>query len=32
MDEISDNGRDHVKKLTVGQQKMLLQYELTAAN
>jgi hypothetical protein len=34
MDEINDKGRDHVKKLTVGQLKMLLQYEfnLTAAN
>jgi hypothetical protein len=34
MDEISDKGRDHVKKLTVGQLKMLLQYEFnsTAAN
>jgi 23S rRNA pseudoU1915 N3-methylase RlmH len=34
MDEINDKGRDHVKKLTAGQLKMLLQYEfnLTAAN
>jgi hypothetical protein len=34
MDEINDTGRDHVKKLTVGQLKMLLQYEFnsTAAN
>jgi hypothetical protein len=34
MDEINDKGRDHVKKLTVGQLKMLLQYEfnLTAVN
>jgi hypothetical protein len=34
MDEINDKGRDHVKKLTVGQLKMLLQYEFnsTAAN
>jgi hypothetical protein len=34
MDEINDKGRDHVKKLTVGQLRMLLQYEFnwTAAN
>jgi hypothetical protein len=34
MDEINDKGRDHVKKLTVGQLKMLLPYEFnsTAAN
>jgi hypothetical protein len=30
MDEISDKGRDHVKKLTVGQLKMLLQYEFNS--
>jgi hypothetical protein len=34
MDEINDKGHDHVKKLTVGQLKILLQYEFnsTAAN
>jgi hypothetical protein len=34
MGEINDKGRDHVKKLAVGQLKMLLHYEfnLTAAN
>jgi hypothetical protein len=34
MDAINDKGRDHAKKITVGQLKMLLQYEFnsTSAN
>jgi hypothetical protein len=30
MDEIKDKGRDHVKKLTVVQLRMLLQYEFNS--